>query len=368
MGGKRKVFPHSAREVVKITYTWLVSIGLLVASDVGAAINPGQSITEQLDIVNVLYVDQKIDEQFQKAGEALARGDYVGAVKIWLPLANANFAPAQYNIGLMYDRGTGLPQDDRQALYWVHKSADQKFPQAQFLLGLMYVLGKAGEKDDARAFQLISDAAREGVPRAQHMLGNMYLYGHLTPQNLTLGAEWIAKAANQGLDAAQHDLGQIYFTGNGVRQNYETAFKWESQAAQQKFALAEYQLAYMYGKGLGVAPNIEKAFEWASMAAQHGNLDAIESLGKLFTRGHGTPRNIAAGALFFGLAAKAERPQAAKNLIIVNEALNESSIQKNQRIVAGWHVGTPLPVEAIDLLTIKNTPAMRGPTSDKLSK
>ena len=192
--------------------------------------------------------------------------------------------------------------------------------------------------------------------------------GDLTPQDLAMGAEWIAKAANQGLDAAQHDLGKMYFTGNGVRQNYETAFEWESKAAQQKFALAEYQLAYMYGRGLGVAPNIDNAFKWASMAAQHGNLNAIESLGKLFTRGHGTPRNIAAGALFFGLAAKAGNPQAEKSLIIVNKALSDSSIQKNQRIVAGWHTGTSLPAEAIDLLIVKNTSEMDGETSDSPNK
>ena len=32
---------------------------------------------------------------------------------------------AQYNLGWMYDEGQGVAQDDKQAVYWYRKAADQ---------------------------------------------------------------------------------------------------------------------------------------------------------------------------------------------------------------------------------------------------
>ncbi|MBT3559144.1 MAG: sel1 repeat family protein [Rhodospirillales bacterium] len=39
------------------------------------------------------------------------QGDFYGAVQIWLPLAESGDARAQYNVGLMFDEGRGVVQD-----------------------------------------------------------------------------------------------------------------------------------------------------------------------------------------------------------------------------------------------------------------
>ena len=68
---------------------------------------------------------------------AFERGDYETAFREWLPLAEAGNATAQYNLGLLYDKGQGVPQDDQEALRWWRKAAEQGLAKAQAALGFM---------------------------------------------------------------------------------------------------------------------------------------------------------------------------------------------------------------------------------------
>ena len=43
-------------------------------------------------------------------------GDYATALREWRPLAEQGNADAQYNLGMMYDEGEGVPQDDAEAV------------------------------------------------------------------------------------------------------------------------------------------------------------------------------------------------------------------------------------------------------------
>ena len=46
-------------------------------------------------------------------------------------LANAGDATAQYNLGVMYRKGDGVPQDYEKAFKWNKLSADQGYVKAQ---------------------------------------------------------------------------------------------------------------------------------------------------------------------------------------------------------------------------------------------
>ncbi|GAB6068870.1 hypothetical protein JCM13664_21910 [Methylothermus subterraneus] len=48
---------------------------------------------------------------FDEGLAAANRGDYATALKEWRPLAEQGDAVAQYNLGVMYDNGLGVPQD-----------------------------------------------------------------------------------------------------------------------------------------------------------------------------------------------------------------------------------------------------------------
>ncbi len=64
------------------------------------------------------------------------------AVHWFTKSAEQGDADAQYNLGLMYAEGDGVPQDDKQAVHWFTKSAEQGDAGAQFSLGVMYAEGR----------------------------------------------------------------------------------------------------------------------------------------------------------------------------------------------------------------------------------
>ena len=50
--------------------------------------------------------------------------NYQAALGILRPLAEQGFADAQYNFGVSYDRGEGVPQEDKTAVKWLRPAAE----------------------------------------------------------------------------------------------------------------------------------------------------------------------------------------------------------------------------------------------------
>lgn len=44
--------------------------------------------------------------------------------------AEQGIASAQFNLGILYKRGEGVAQNDKQAFFWFQSAAEQNFPQA----------------------------------------------------------------------------------------------------------------------------------------------------------------------------------------------------------------------------------------------
>ncbi len=61
----------------------------------------------------------------QAGRDAYNRRDYVTAYREFLPLAQQGDSSAQTNLGLMYDNGWGVPQDDVEAVRWYRLAAAQ---------------------------------------------------------------------------------------------------------------------------------------------------------------------------------------------------------------------------------------------------
>ena len=68
---------------------------------------------------------------FQKGLTAAQSGDNATALREWTPLAEQGNAGAQYNLGVMYDKGTGVEQDYRTAVKWYRLAAEQRNADAQ---------------------------------------------------------------------------------------------------------------------------------------------------------------------------------------------------------------------------------------------
>jgi TPR repeat protein len=93
---------------------------------------------------------------------AYNKGDYAAAVKEWRPLADEGVAAAQYNLGLMYLDGHGVPQDPAEAVKWFKRSADQDYTQAQHNLGAMYGAGQGVKRDYVQAYKWLNICAAKG--------------------------------------------------------------------------------------------------------------------------------------------------------------------------------------------------------------
>ena len=62
---------------------------------------------------------------FRAGLDAYESGDYETALREWRPLAEQGNAYAQYNLGLMYADGEGVPEDNVYAYMWWNIAASQ---------------------------------------------------------------------------------------------------------------------------------------------------------------------------------------------------------------------------------------------------
>ncbi len=132
---------------------------------------------------------------YLEALRAYLKEDYETALLHWVTLANGGDAHAQRFLGLMYDNGKGVLENDKTAVKWYTKAAEQGQANAQYHLAVMYANG----------------------------------YGVL--ENDKTAVKWYIKAAEQGLAQAQTNLGLMYAKGEGVVTSNIKAYAWYNLAA-----------------------------------------------------------------------------------------------------------------------------------------
>jgi TPR repeat protein len=92
--------------------------------------------------------------------------------KMVLESARDGDAEAQCRVGEWYLLGLeGFSKDDKEAIYWLRKAADQEEPDAQFCLGQCYNDGSGVRLDREEAYKWFARAAENGSCEAQQMLG-----------------------------------------------------------------------------------------------------------------------------------------------------------------------------------------------------
>ncbi|KIO47791.1 tetratricopeptide repeat protein, partial [Nitrosospira sp. NpAV] len=71
---------------------------------------------------------------------------------------------AQYALGVLYAKGRGVAQDDREAVSWYRKAAEQGNADAQYNLGLAYTKGQGTTQDERQAaFWYLKAAEQEST-------------------------------------------------------------------------------------------------------------------------------------------------------------------------------------------------------------
>ena len=120
-----------------------------------------------LVVVILVWLAAPAWADFQEGLAAHERGDYATALREWRPLAEQGVDVAQYNLGVMYSYGRGVPQDYGEAVKWLRLAAEQGLDVAQLNLGAMYLEGQGVPQDYVQAhtwFNLAGAGGNLGAP------------------------------------------------------------------------------------------------------------------------------------------------------------------------------------------------------------
>ncbi len=254
---------------------------------------------------------------FNKGAIAYQKGDYETALREWHPLAEQGHLQAQANLGVMYFKGTDIPQDCEQAVKWCSLAAGQGDTMSLFSVASMYANGQCVSQDTTRAAIFYKQAAMRGNADAQANLSLMYSQGNGVPQDYVAAYIWISLAVLNG--DAMGDTDKMFIKSamtpeqierattlfrhyakeidhespiipehafaphatipTGDFNKGETAFENEDYAtalsewrtlAKQKHAEAQNRLANMYQNGLGVPQDYVLAYVWHGLAGSNG--------------------------------------------------------------------------------------------------
>ncbi|MDM9626328.1 peptidoglycan-binding protein [Rhizobium sp. S152] len=140
---------------------------------------------------------------------------------------------ALFEIGARYSDGrAGVTADPKQAASWYQLSADKGFAPAEYRLGSVYEKGVGVDRDIAKARQYYEQAADQGNASAMHNLAVLHASGALGQQDYSAAANWFTKAANLGITDSQFNLAILCARGNGVPQDLTESYKWFAIAAK----------------------------------------------------------------------------------------------------------------------------------------
>ena len=145
-------------------------------------------MTRFLLAILVLSAASLAAADFQTAMDAYNAGDFATAHEEWMPLAEAGSAAAQFNIGLLHERGEGRDTDLATALEWYVRAAENGFARAQFRLGELYDAGEGLERDLIESRKWFAIAADAKYPKAKKR--KKQVAKEMTPHEIALGDMW----------------------------------------------------------------------------------------------------------------------------------------------------------------------------------
>lgn len=137
---------------------------------------------------------------------------------------------AQFSLGAMLYYGG---DDTAQAIDWIRRAATQRFAPAEFQMGQLYDFGFGVTQDDRQALDWYQRAADHGSAAGQRAVGDFYRRGRVVTADAAAAVRWFRRAADGDDLRAQYQLGQLYFDGTGVPRDYASAYFWFTLAAGQ---------------------------------------------------------------------------------------------------------------------------------------
>lgn len=302
-------------------------------------------LIEPVDIKNIpLPKDAK--EQFELALKCLEGKEVIGsindAIQLFMMSAQQNYAPAQYYLGYMYQKGyAGQGSGYRNDIKWYRLAAEQNYADAQYRLGKIYIESN-DQMTKEEGLKLIRKAAENNSPNAQDFLAREYYYdGGLLDRDIEQSIKWYLKLAENNnaqlqdwIAHIQYWIAKLYLSGNYLPKNESEAFKWCKKAAENNHIDAQFLLGTLYINGLGTKQDYAEALKWIKSSANKGNKDAKLQLGIMYFEGKGVKKDYSEACYWFTEAK--DIPKARYYLGLIHE--EGYGVEKNNYL-AGLYYG-----------------------------
>ncbi len=178
-------------------------------------------------------------------------------------------------------RKEDCPMEQRQKAFsrlseLAHEKGDWR---AQVSMGILYEEGTFVAQDERKALEYYLMAAENGSTGAMNNIGNFFLHGKGVAKDYDKAFAWYQKASElSGNAAAQCSLGMCYQYGYGTKTDYEKARCFYELSAKQGLGLAYYRMGLLYEQGLGVAKDSRIAKQYFGEALHLGCREAALKL------------------------------------------------------------------------------------------
>ena len=135
--------------------------------------------------------------------------------------ARTGFRIAQYELALLYESGSKVSKDYKQAFYWCQRSAEQGYSVAQYKLALYFELGIGVSPNTEMALFWCNRAAEQGNENARNKL-----------RYLRLNKDFNNSDENDRIYKSYYEKGYCYEEGIGVKIDKNLAITFYSIAAK----------------------------------------------------------------------------------------------------------------------------------------
>jgi len=338
------------------------------------------------------------------------KGDATSAAEWFLKAARLGVVESQFNLGVLYYEGVGVPRDFALSYRWFalaatqgDRDATQRMNDVRMLLNAQSLKAEddavrsfvvepqpaealpvpvpAGGQDgpsadaparntagatdkpasapatmpvpanddlpDAITSPRLRTAALAGDPTAAYEVGLRFLNGSAgLERDYLRAAKWFERAEQAGLTPAAFQLGVLYQTGQGVTKDPEKERQYFRKAAEHGNAAAMHNLAVIEADRGDNA----SAAQWFIKAANHGVTDSQFNLAELYFRGFSVERSFVESYKWFALAAARGDHDAQDRRNDVATRLNDAERKAAEEAVKRFVV-EPQPTEAFSVPT-----------------
>ncbi len=223
----------------------------------------GLSISAVFMLIIYIRVSQLMPKERNKA-DSYREKAYEGDTK------------AMNNLGVCYERGTGVKVNHQLAFEWYMKAAELGDVYGCFNVGECYFHGKGVEQSAEKAFEWYMKAADKGDMQSQVNVANAYYLGEGVEKDHHKAFLWYREAAFQGHVLSQKNCGAAFWNGDGVERDLAECAFWFELAANGGDAQAQFAIGWFHMTGNGVPVDEKKGLKWIHKATFQGYQPAID--------------------------------------------------------------------------------------------